>query len=202
MVNYFDILAVSPPSRFTHFSANAPSGQASPMFTVIHRDWLYTHRAFGVNQMAPETSSPRQLEDTDTHKQDMGRPTVVPSLRWRNWNRPTRAFSRALLQEAVGQKVFQIICGCLQTKMSARNNITAASYQLWARGNSDSKNTQWGKRISYIKCLCWNKGCRFPQKTVVTVANWSESKKSRKPSRFPPTQPTFIFEILPFSVQV
>lgn len=133
MVNCFDILAVAPPRRFTHFSANVLSGQASPVFTAIRCDWLYSHRTFGVNQMSPETSSPRELEGTDAHKQDMGRPTVVPSLIGRNWNRPAREYARAPLQGTAGQKVFQIIfCGCLQTKMVARSRITGVSSRLWA----------------------------------------------------------------------
>lgn len=103
MINCFDILAVAPPRRFTHFSTNVPSGQASPVFTAIRCDWLYSHRTFGVNQMAPETSSPRQLEDTGAHKQDMGGPTVVPSLIGRNRHRPAREYARAPLQETAGQ---------------------------------------------------------------------------------------------------
>lgn len=71
---------------------------------------------------------------------------------------PTREFSRALVQEAVGQKVFQSASevGCLQANMPAENNSGCGAYKPKRQqgitslqqvpeselmSNSDSKNT-------------------------------------------------------------
>lgn len=163
--------------------------------------------------MAPETSSPKQLEDTNTHKQDMGRPTVVPSLRWKNWNRPAREFSWAPLKEATGDKVLQIIfCGCLQAKMPARNNITLSSCTVlipkvhsgrngllclpsfkYSHGDCGKHSIFQGQpvglRLSYIKHPVLKQRGSAPSKgSRHSHKTGSESKNSRNHSRFPPTQ--------------
>lgn len=60
MVNYSDISAVAPPSRFTHLWLTPPLGRHLVMFTVIHYDWLYTDSAFGVTLNGPVDLCPKR----------------------------------------------------------------------------------------------------------------------------------------------
>lgn len=78
---------------------------------------------------------------------------------------PAKEFSRALVQETAGQKVFQSAseCGSLQAKMPEENKSDCGTYKpKWQQGmtslqqvpdselmsNPDSRNTQWEKRPS------------------------------------------------------